>query len=40
MATGYYCMKQLYWYTCGEGDCDLVLLHGWGLNSGGMALHY
>ncbi|WP_145484481.1 pimeloyl-ACP methyl ester esterase BioH [Yersinia aldovae] len=26
-------MKQLYWYTCGEGDCDLVLLHGWGLNS-------
>ncbi len=27
-------MKQLYWYTCGEGDCDLVLLHGWGLNSG------
>lgn len=27
-------MKQLYWKTCGEGDCDLVLLHGWGLNAG------
>jgi pimeloyl-[acyl-carrier protein] methyl ester esterase len=26
-------MKQLYWNTCGEGDCDLVLLHGWGLNA-------
>ena len=27
-------MKQLYWNICGEGDCDLVLLHGWGLNAG------
>ncbi|CNH66440.1 pimeloyl-ACP methyl ester esterase BioH [Yersinia pekkanenii] len=27
-------MKQLYWNTCGEGDYDLVLLHGWGLNAG------
>ena len=26
-------MKQLYWNTCGEGDRDLVLLHGWGLNA-------
>lgn len=27
-------MKQLYWNVCGEGDRDLVLLHGWGLNAG------
>lgn len=27
-------MKQLYWNICGDGDCDLVLLHGWGLNAG------
>ncbi|MFL4557027.1 pimeloyl-ACP methyl ester esterase BioH [Yersinia kristensenii] len=27
-------MKQLYWNICGEGDRDLVLLHGWGLNAG------
>lgn len=26
-------MTQLYWQTCGEGDRDLVLLHGWGLNA-------
>ena len=26
-------MKQLYWQTIGEGDCHLVLLHGWGLNA-------
>lgn len=26
-------MKQLYWNICGEGDRDLVLLHGWGLNA-------
>lgn len=23
----------LYWQTCGEGNRDLVLLHGWGLNA-------
>ncbi|PHI27950.1 pimeloyl-ACP methyl ester esterase BioH [Budvicia aquatica] len=27
-------MSSLYWQTVGEGDTDLVLLHGWGLNSG------
>lgn len=27
-------MSQLYWHTYGSGDCDLVLLHGWGLNAG------
>lgn len=26
-------MAQLYWQTIGEGDRDLVLLHGWGLNA-------
>ncbi|WP_394546558.1 pimeloyl-ACP methyl ester esterase BioH [Pantoea ananatis] len=26
-------MSSLYWHTCGEGDDDLVLLHGWGLNA-------
>nr|WP_282557944.1 pimeloyl-ACP methyl ester esterase BioH [Providencia burhodogranariea] len=26
-------MAQLYWETIGEGSQDLVLLHGWGLNS-------
>ncbi|WP_279206023.1 pimeloyl-ACP methyl ester esterase BioH [Obesumbacterium proteus] len=26
-------MNKLYWHTCGEGDRDLVLLHGWGLNA-------
>lgn len=26
-------MTKLYWQTCGEGDRDLVLLHGWGLNA-------
>lgn len=26
-------MKVLYWNTCGEGKLDIVLLHGWGLNS-------
>lgn len=26
-------MNELYWHTCGEGDRDLVLLHGWGLNA-------
>jgi len=26
-------MTSLYWRTCGEGNVDLVLLHGWGLNA-------
>ncbi len=26
-------MSSLYWHTVGEGDRDLVLLHGWGLNA-------
>lgn len=26
-------MSRLYWQTLGEGDRDLVLLHGWGLNA-------
>ncbi len=26
-------MASLYWHTCGEGNSDLVLLHGWGLNA-------
>ncbi|KAA8996394.1 pimeloyl-ACP methyl ester esterase BioH [Affinibrenneria salicis] len=26
-------MKSLYWQTEGEGKCELVLLHGWGLNA-------
>ncbi|WP_337263976.1 MULTISPECIES: pimeloyl-ACP methyl ester esterase BioH [unclassified Serratia (in: enterobacteria)] len=26
-------MTALYWQTLGEGDRDLVLLHGWGLNA-------
>ncbi len=26
-------MNRLYWQTFGEGDRDLVLLHGWGLNA-------
>lgn len=26
-------MKSLYWHTSGEGNVDLVLLHGWGLNA-------
>ena len=26
-------MTSLYWHTCGEGNADLVLLHGWGLNA-------
>ncbi|NTY89291.1 pimeloyl-ACP methyl ester esterase BioH [Serratia fonticola] len=26
-------MTELYWQTLGEGDRDLVLLHGWGLNA-------
>ena len=26
-------MSALYWQTIGEGDRDLVLLHGWGLNA-------
>ena len=26
-------MTSLYGYTCGEGETDLVLLHGWGLNA-------
>lgn len=26
-------MTSLYWHTCGEGETDLVLLHGWGLNA-------
>lgn len=27
-------MTQLYWQTIGDGDRDLVMLHGWGLNAG------
>lgn len=26
-------MSSLYWHTTGEGDRELVLLHGWGLNA-------
>lgn len=26
-------MTALYWQTIGEGERDLVLLHGWGLNA-------
>ncbi|EXU76550.1 pimeloyl-ACP methyl ester esterase BioH [Erwinia mallotivora] len=26
-------MTQLYWQTTGRGDCDIVMLHGWGLNA-------
>ena len=26
-------MKDIWWQTTGEGDCHLVLLHGWGLNA-------
>ncbi|MDT0176170.1 pimeloyl-ACP methyl ester esterase BioH [Enterobacter sp. BRE11] len=26
-------MTSLYWHTCGEGNVELVLLHGWGLNA-------
>lgn len=26
-------MNELWWQTKGEGNCDLVLLHGWGLNA-------
>lgn len=26
-------MTQLYWHSSGQGDRDLVLLHGWGLNA-------
>ena len=26
-------MTSLYWHTCGTGNDDLVLLHGWGLNA-------
>lgn len=26
-------MSKLWWQTKGEGDVDLVLLHGWGLNA-------
>lgn len=26
-------MSSLYWHSVGEGDRDLVLLHGWGLNA-------
>lgn len=26
-------MKKIWWQTKGEGDCHLVLLHGWGLNA-------
>ncbi|PLN53863.1 pimeloyl-[acyl-carrier protein] methyl ester esterase, partial [Klebsiella pneumoniae] len=23
-------MNDIWWQTIGEGDCHLVLLHGWG----------
>ena len=26
-------MNDIWWQTTGEGDCHLVLLHGWGLNA-------
>ncbi|MEN0613655.1 pimeloyl-ACP methyl ester esterase BioH [Klebsiella indica] len=26
-------MKEIWWQTAGEGNCHLVLLHGWGLNA-------
>lgn len=26
-------MKDIWWQTIGEGNCHLVLLHGWGLNA-------
>ncbi|MGY5955061.1 pimeloyl-ACP methyl ester esterase BioH [Kosakonia sp. BK9b] len=26
-------MNDIWWQTKGEGDCHLVLLHGWGLNA-------
>ena len=26
-------MKNIWWQTKGEGNCHLVLLHGWGLNA-------
>lgn len=26
-------MSALYWHSCGAGQTDLVLLHGWGLNA-------
>lgn len=26
-------MKEIWWQTTGEGNCHLVLLHGWGLNA-------
>ena len=26
-------MKTIAWQTTGEGNCHLVLLHGWGLNA-------
>ncbi|MDM4208283.1 pimeloyl-ACP methyl ester esterase BioH [Klebsiella spallanzanii] len=26
-------MKEIWWQTMGEGNCHLVLLHGWGLNA-------
>ncbi|WP_038909202.1 pimeloyl-ACP methyl ester esterase BioH [Dickeya oryzae] len=26
-------MESLHWYTQGEGACELVMLHGWGMNS-------
>ena len=26
-------MNDIWWQTTGEGNCHLVLLHGWGLNA-------
>lgn len=26
-------MNDIWWQTLGEGNCHLVLLHGWGLNA-------
>ncbi|WP_044327483.1 alpha/beta fold hydrolase, partial [Citrobacter amalonaticus] len=26
-------MNDIWWQTRGEGNCHLVLLHGWGLNA-------
>ncbi len=26
-------MNDIWWHTTGEGNCHLVLLHGWGLNA-------
>ncbi len=32
-------MNNIWWQTKGQGNVHLVLLHGWGLNAEGVALH-